>query len=334
MENSQPVSSSLYVYTPDKGAPIFFAAAFAISALGHIFQCFHHQSWRLMGLYAISAIILTAGYAFRSYGAFFYSITSHGLALYTLSQLLIHISPPLHALANYYVLSRVFGYIPHLAPFSSRKILAVCGGITAFIELLCILGVALAADRTSPPDQQSAGKGLIIAAVALQLTVIVFFYILSGYFRRQITMDKITSPAAITPMVVLYISTLLLLIRGAYRLVDAIADTYTHRDDFGFVQESSPMMRYEWIFYVFEATLILANSAIWNIWHPGRYLPKDHQTHLAPDGKTEVQGVEQPDHRSMATKVGHILTFGAFFGRKDGPLDGEGEAIALNEMAR
>ncbi|KAF7526201.1 hypothetical protein G7054_g10852 [Neopestalotiopsis clavispora] len=338
MEDGQPVPGSLYVYAPDKGAPIFFAVAFAVSAVGHIYQCFRHQSWSIMGLYPSSAVILAVGYTFRTYGAFDYTVSATGLAFYTMSHVFIHIGPPLHVLANWRLLFRVLAYIPHLSPFSSRKILVVFGGLTAFVELLSVLGVPLAADPAAGTDQQAAGKGLIIAAVALQVMAVIFFYIVSGTIRRSILNARITSPAVTTPMIVLFVSTLLLLIRTAYRLVNSIADSYTHSrpdDDLVSAQESSsPMLRYEWIFYVFEATLILVNSVIWNLWHPGRYMPKNQRTHLALDGKTEVQGAEQPDNRSTAAKVGHVLTFGVFFGRKSGRLGGEAEAIVLNEMAR
>ena len=33
------VPGSLYVYGPNRGSPIFFAVAFAASAVGHIWQC-------------------------------------------------------------------------------------------------------------------------------------------------------------------------------------------------------------------------------------------------------------------------------------------------------
>lgn len=33
------IPGSLYVYAPNKGAPVFFAATFAVSAIGHFWQC-------------------------------------------------------------------------------------------------------------------------------------------------------------------------------------------------------------------------------------------------------------------------------------------------------
>jgi hypothetical protein len=50
----------------------------------------------------------------------------------------------------------------------------------------------------------------------------------------------------------------------------------------------SPLLRYEWYFYIFEATLMLLNSILWNVWNLVLYLPQQHNIYLAPDGQTEV----------------------------------------------
>jgi hypothetical protein len=37
--NTMPVDGSFYFYAPNKGAPIFFLIAFALSGSFHIYQC-------------------------------------------------------------------------------------------------------------------------------------------------------------------------------------------------------------------------------------------------------------------------------------------------------
>lgn len=39
MEDGKVILGSLYIYAPNKGAPIFFTIAYAASAVGHIWQC-------------------------------------------------------------------------------------------------------------------------------------------------------------------------------------------------------------------------------------------------------------------------------------------------------
>jgi hypothetical protein len=59
----------------------------------------------------------------------------------------------------------------------------------------------------------------------------------------------------------------------------------------------SPLVRYEWFFYVFEASLMLSNQVLLNVRHPRKYLPKSTKTYLAKDGVTEVTGPGYDDKR-------------------------------------
>lgn len=79
----------------------------------------------------------------------------------------------------------------------------------------------------------------------------------------------------------------------------------------------TPILRYEWFFYVFEATLMLINSILWNLWNPGRYLPRNYHVYLAPDGRTELEGEDRSDDRPLLAKAGSVLTFGILFRKKE-----------------
>lgn len=59
----------------------------------------------------------------------------------------------------------------------------------------------------------------------------------------------------------------------------------------------SPVIRYEWYFYVFEAVLMLCNQVLMNVRHPRRWLPKSTKTYLAQDGVTEIDGPGYKDTR-------------------------------------
>ena len=60
-------------------------------------------------------------------------------------------------------------------------------------------------------------------------------------------------------------------------------DTALTEDDF------SPLMRYEWFFYVFEAVPMFVNTFLMNWFHPAKYLPRSNKVFLAQDGVTEVE---------------------------------------------
>ena len=53
----------------------------------------HYKSFKLIGLHPLCAVLFTAGYALREYGAFNYLYSSKNLIIYILSQVLIYICP-------------------------------------------------------------------------------------------------------------------------------------------------------------------------------------------------------------------------------------------------
>ncbi|KAM5439738.1 hypothetical protein MferCBS31731_004148 [Microsporum ferrugineum] len=299
-----PVLGSLFVYAPNKAAPIFFTAAYALSAVGHIWQCFYYKSWKLIGLHPVCAVLFTIGYAMREYSSFNYiytgSITT--LIVFILGQVFIYVCPPLLELANYHVLGRVLFYVPYLAPFPPGKVVSTFGS-----------------NPSSDSSQQHLGSNLTIASLSLQFAVIFTFLVLAGTLHRRCNKAKIRSrySRSITTMLIaLYISMGLILIRCIYRLIEHLGNTAVDLEDIEKLRNLSPILRNEYYFYIFEASLMLINSVLWNIWNPSRFLPPDHRIHVTKNGNAEVMAEDGKDNRSVLAKAGHILTFGILFGRK------------------
>ncbi|KAF2433394.1 putative RTA1 domain protein [Tothia fuscella] len=324
MENGQPVPGSLYVCAPDKEAPAFFAVAFAISAAGHIWQCHRYKTWKLVGLHPFCAVVFTLGYATREYESFNYIYNDQNFIIYILSQIFIYICPPLLELAIYHVLGRIFYYVPHFAPLAPSRILSTFGALMALVEVINALGVAFSQNPSSTPSKHQLIKHLTIAALAIQLGVVAIFALLAITFYRRCANANIRAKTFTAPLITLYVSMSFILIRCIYCLVEFLGNTTVDLGNFDFLKYLSPILRYEWFFYVFEATLMLANSLLWNIWNPGRYLPRDHHVYLARDG-TEVRGQDLPDDRSILAKLGHVVTFGIFFHRKKEINPGEAQ---------
>jgi len=185
----------------------------------------------------------------------------------------------------------------------------------AIVELLNSLGVALSANPSSTHEKQHLGKSLTIAALTIQLLVIIVFIILAAIFHRRCFKADIRVRGVTTPLYTLYVSMGLILVRCLYRLVEHTGNTTVKLKDLESLQALSPILRYEWFFYVFEATLMLVNSVLWNVWNPGRYLPRDRRVYLSRDGKTQVVREEEKDDRSLSVKIFNVVTFGLLFGR-------------------
>jgi presenilin-like A22 family membrane protease len=186
----------------------------------------------------------------------------------------------------------------------------------ALVEALNAVGVALSSNPSSDSDQQKLGGNLTISALVIQLAVIIIFVVLAGIFHKRCIKAKLHVKAVSTTLVVMYISMLLILIRCIYRLVEHAGNTTVDITDLEQLEALSPLLRYEVYFYIFEATAMLINSVIWNIWHPGRSLPRSSKVHLATDGVTEIIDSEDTDDRPLWAKLVCILSFGILFRRK------------------
>ncbi|KAF3893149.1 RTA1 domain-containing protein [Trichophyton interdigitale] len=316
-----PVLGSLFVYAPNKVAPVIFAVAYALSAAGHIWQCLQYNSWKLVGLHPLCAVMFTVGYSMREYGSFNYIYTGDmaTLIIFILGQVFIYVCPPLLELANYHVLGRVLYYIPHLAPFPPGKVVSTFGLIMLIVETLNALGVALSSNPSADSSQQHLGSSLTIAALSLQFAVILAFLALASILHRRCAKARIRSTyyhLIITMLIALYVSMALILIRCIYRLIEHLGNTDVELGDIEKLKNLSPILRHEYYFYIFEASLMLVNSVLWNIWNPSRFLPSNHLIHVAKDGNVETIADQGKDGRSLLAKAGHILTFGVLFGRK------------------
>ncbi|KAJ0121935.1 RTA1 domain-containing protein [Diaporthe amygdali] len=325
-QNGEAILGSLYVYAPNKGAPIFFIIVFAISAITHLWQCYRYKSWRTMGLHPLCAFLFALGYAIREYGADNYMFDPNNktpLIMFILSQICILICPPFLELANYHLLGRVFYYVPYAAPLPPSRVTSFFGGLMVVIEGLNAAGASLTSNANAKEATKKAGHNLILVALALQILVILVFAFLSITFHRRCIKSRfpMQARAVRSTLITLYMSMTLIFVRCLYRLVEnATGTTSVDLRNIEALRRLSPLLRYEVFFYIFEASLMLVNSALWNVRHPGRYLPQDHHIYLAQDG-TEVEADEEPsDRRPFVLNMANTLFCGMLFrDKKTGP---------------
>ncbi|EPE03385.1 rta1 domain protein [Ophiostoma piceae UAMH 11346] len=297
MEDGKYVDGSIFFYAPNKGAPVLFALAFLASGLGHALQCRKHQSWRLTGLYVFCATIFTVGFVLREIAAYNYT----NVNLYIASVVLVYAAPPICELANYVVLGRILYYVPHLSPIHPGRVLTTFTAISMLVEVLNANGAAYAANTTLSASQQKTGHALLKASLVLQVVVIVLFLALAAVFHRRTVRAGIASKKLTGALATLYTSEALLLVRTIYRVVEyfSVAGLHYSGDAGVDPQTLSPIIRYEWFFYVFEALLMLANTVLMNMRHPRHYLPKSTKTYLGRDGVSEITGPGYKEERGF-----------------------------------
>lgn len=278
---------------------MFFAVFFFASLLFHIWQCIHYKSWRLTGLYVFSCTLFTAGFITREVGAFNFE----NVAIYITTVVLVYAAPPIFELANYVVLGRILYYVPHLSPIHPGRVLTTFAAISSVVEALNANGAAYSANTTLPKSKQDLGHALLKASLILQLVIVGLFLLLAVVFHRRTLKNNIRNKNLTSALTTLYISTALLMTRTIYRVVEYFSVDQLHFVDGVDPSTFSPILRYEWFFYVFEASLMLCNTWLINIRHPRRYLPKSTKTYLARDCVTEITGPGYKEERNFLMTI-------------------------------
>ena len=208
----------------------------------------------------------------------------------------------------------MFSYVPWLSPLPPESVFAIFGSLMAIVEALNGLGVAFTSNPTG--NKQEAGRILVLASLGLQLCVIISFFVMSIMFHVRCLKANIRNRVISTLPYTLYVSMALILIRSVYRVVEHAGNTSLDIGNEQELQSLSPLLRYEWYFYVFEATTMLLNSLLWNLFNAGRFLPRSSKVFLAEDGTTEMTILDEstPGDQPAAAQIGRlvmqILTFG------------------------
>jgi len=185
------------------------------------------------------------------------------------------------------------------------------------VEALNGNGAAYTANQSLSKSQRDTGKALLQAALLIQVVIVLLFVTLAAYFHTKCRRNGINSAKVNGPLTTLYISSAIITARTIYRVVEYfdIANVDFWAPDFN-PASVSPLVRYEWFFYVFEASLMLANSVLLNARHPRRWLPKSTKVYLARDGVSEITGPGyKQDRNFFATLVDPFDIYGMVKGK-------------------
>ncbi|CZT42610.1 related to Rtm1p [Rhynchosporium secalis] len=293
MEDGKYVDGSLWFYAPNKGAPVIFAALFLVSGLWHAWQCTYYKSWKVSGMLPWSALLFVAGFILREVGAFDYD----NLEIFISSLVLIYAAPPLYELSNYFMLSRVLYYVPYLSPIHPGRVLTTFGALSIVVEALNTNGAINVANTSLSEHRQTIGKNLLKAALILQLGILFVFFVLAGFFHRRCKRANLLPENLHAALVTLYISSALIGVRTIYRTVEYFTVSHLNVANVHADTDLSPLLRYEWFFWVFEGVLMILNTFLLNLRHPMRFIPRDNTIYLAEDCVTEIHGPGYLDKR-------------------------------------
>jgi hypothetical protein len=199
---------------------------------------------------------------------------------------------------NFHVLGRTLYFVPYCAPLHPGRVLPVFAILSTVVEVLNALGVSRSLVATTS-SAVTAGHNLVKAALIMQIFVAILLISLAAWFHRRCSAEGVRSKRVIIPLATLYTSMGLITIRTIFRVVEyfVIADTAAHLNLNQPLDGLSPLVRYEWFFYVFEAAPMLLVCVLFNVMHPRRFLPQRYTTYLGKDGVSECEGPGWNDKR-------------------------------------
>ncbi|KAJ4287529.1 hypothetical protein N0V90_012232 [Kalmusia sp. IMI 367209] len=272
---------SIWYYAPNKAAPIVFIVLFFISGVVHAWQTIKHKSWRTTILLPWAAALMIAGFAIREMGAHHTDNLTYLIA----STVLIMSGPPVYALINYFILSRILYYIPYLAPMHPGRVATTFVGLDAVCEILIGQGAWRMANSSMTVKQRQLGAHLVTASLSLQVALFGSFGLLAAQFHLRANKARLLSKDLRIVLYVLYISATIVTIRCIYRLVEYIQGW------------DSTIYKNEVFFWIFESVIMLLNTVLLNFFHPGKRLPRSNSVFLDRDGVTERRGPGWTDDR-------------------------------------
>lgn len=253
----------------------------------HLTLLSKYKSWRVTLLLPWAALLMIAGFAVRLVGAY----NPSELAYLVASTVLIMSGPPVYALINYFILSRILYYIPYFSPMHPGRVATTFIGLDAVCEILIGNGAWRMANSDLTDKERQVGANMVMASLCLQAALFGAFGVVAAWFHRRAKKAGVLTKDLQTVLYVLYVSATIVTIRCIYRLVEYIEGW------------TSEIYQNEVYFWIFEAVIMFVNTALLNIWHPGKRLPHSNSVFLARDGVTERRGPGWDDDRPWIVTI-------------------------------
>ncbi len=163
----------------------------------------------------------------------------------------------------------------------------------SLVEALSGAGAGKLAGSTPGTARYESGGTLIAVSIVLQGVIECIFMAMVALIHRRCARAGMLARNVRIVCLTLYGTSTLVLLRCVFRAVEAFT-SYTHSCAevyYGSVAKN------EWYLYAFEAAPMVLYTLWLNVFHPGRFLPRDYKRFLDIDGETERIGPGWIDER-------------------------------------
>lgn len=198
---------------------------------------------------------------------------------------------PVYEGANYFILRRILHYVPYHSPLHPTRVITTFLNLDAVTGVLTAVGAAKFAGNSIGTSSHHLGQSLMKAALLLQIASMALFVGVAAKFHRNCRRGGVCNQKLKSVFVVLYCSCSIITVRTIYRTAEYFASaSVSVLNTQSSPHTRSPIFRHEWFFWVFEASLMLGNSILLNVFYPLRHIPSSDKIYLSRDGVTEIEG--------------------------------------------
>jgi hypothetical protein len=147
------------------------------------------------------------------------------------------------------------------------------------------------ANSDMTPAQRNVGANMVTASLSLQAALFGAFGLMAALFHRRASKAGVLKRDLKVVLYVMYVSATIVTVRCVYRIVEYVEGW------------ESAVYQNEVYFWIFEASIMFINTALLNVFHPGKRLPRSNSVFLARDGVTERRGPGWADERPWIVTV-------------------------------
>jgi len=286
-----PEQGNLYGYRPHLAPGVAFITLFSISMILHVVQAWWKRRWWCM-LFAVGALTEVIGWAGRTWS--WHCPSNLNAFLMQITTLIL--APTFFTAGIYVILGRlihVFG--PHTSPISAKMYLWIfcsCDILSLVIQAVGG-GMASTAVAANPPRKSKTGTDIMVGGIVFQMASISVFVCFFLEFLRRVRHDRRNALGRKIWCLVFAsaFSCFMIYVRSVYRTVELLQGW------------SGYLITHENFFIALDASLMLGAVAVFNIIHPGWFLPSQKQMVLSPPNEAvENNGeIQMRNRRDRAT---------------------------------
>ncbi|RGP62618.1 hypothetical protein FSPOR_9197 [Fusarium sporotrichioides] len=247
----------LYHYDPSMAGGAIFALLFIGTTLFHTWQFYQGRSWFTIPL-AIGGLLEVIGYAARCKSA--NETPNWELGPYIIQSIFLLVAPALFAATIYMELGRIVEMIDGEGRVMISKKWMTKIFVTGDILSFFLQGGGGGYQASGTLEALDAGSKIIIIGLFVQLIFFGVFIIIAVSFHRAIHQNPTGRSTTGLPwkkhMMVLYVVSLLIMVRSLFRAIEYI------QGNSGF------LLKHEVYLYIFDAVLMFLVMLIFNWFHP------------------------------------------------------------------